>query len=70
MSRDTFMQRRNIRKVEHEESEGMPGFTEWVCECREITESELNMLKAIEEIDTQEAIDAYTESLIEEGVIA
>ena len=65
-----FMQRKDIHKVEHEESEGMPGFTEWVCECREITESELNMLKAIEEIDTQEAIDAYTESLIEEGVIA
>ena len=36
---------------------------------REITESEYEMLKSIEEIDTTAAIDAYTEELIKEGMI-
>lgn len=64
-----FMQRRNIEFVEHEEEEGMPAYSEYVCECRKISESEYNTLKAIENIKTDEAIDAYTEQLIEGGVL-
>lgn len=65
----TYIQRRNITKVEHEETEGMPAYTDWECESREISVSEYNMLESIKAIDTQEALDAYTEQLIEEGVI-
>ena len=32
-----YMQRRNIRQVEHEATEGMEAYTDWECECREIT---------------------------------
>ena len=68
---DIYMQRRNIREVQHEADEvaGMEAYTEWICECREITVSEYEMLKSIEEIDTTEAIDAYTLALIEEGLL-
>ena len=64
-----YMQRRNIQRVDHEkdETKGEEAYTEWVCECREISVSEYNMLKSIEAIDTQAAIDDYTNSLIEEG---
>lgn len=66
-----YMQRRNIQRVDHEkdEAKGEETYTEWVCECREISVSEYNMLKSIEAIDTQAAIDDYTNSLIEEGVL-
>lgn len=65
------MQRRNIKKVEHEADEeaGTESYAEWVCESREITVSEYEMLKSIEEIDTTQAIDAYTLQLIEEGLL-
>lgn len=68
---DTYIQRRNIEKVEHQADEvaGTEGYTEWVCESREISVSEYEMLKSIEEIDTSEAIDAYTLTLIEEGLL-
>ena len=68
---DTYMQRRNIEKVEHEADKeaGREAYTEWVCESREITVSEYEMLKSIEEIDTTQAIDAYTLQLIEEGLL-
>lgn len=71
ISSDTYMQRRNIKQVEHEadEAAGAEAYTEWVCESREITVSEYEMLKSIEEIDTTEAIDAYTLALIEEGLL-
>ncbi len=66
-----YMQRRNIEEVAHEadEAAGTEGYTEWVCESREITESEYHMLKSIEEIDTSAAIDEYTLQLMEEGVL-
>jgi len=66
-----YMQRRNIEKVEHEadETAGAEAYTEYVCECREITESEYHMLQSIEDIDSNKAIDAYTQQLIEEGVL-
>ena len=66
-----YMQRRNIQEVQHEADENMgtEAYTDWTCECREISVSEYQMLKSIEEIDTAQAIDDYTNSLIEEGVI-
>lgn len=66
-----YMQRRNIQKVEHEADEmaGLDAYTEYVCESREITESEYAMLESIEQISTEKAIDAFTMQLIEEGVL-
>lgn len=66
-----FMQRRNIKKVEHEadETAGQEAYTEYVCESREITESEYAMLGSIEQISTDKAIDEYTLRLMEEGVL-
>ena len=71
ISSNTYIQRRNIEKVEHEadETAGIEAYTEWICESREITVSEYEMLKSIEEISTTEAIDAYTLALIEEGLL-
>ena len=64
-----FMQRRNIGAVEHEATEEMAEYTDYVCECREIAESEYEMLKSIESINTDRAIEEYTLQLMEEGVI-
>lgn len=64
-----LMERRDIRQVNHEATDMEPAYTDWVCMSREISESEYQMLKSIEAIDTQDAIDAYTEQLLEEGVI-
>ena len=47
----------------------MAAYTDYVCESREITESEYAMLKSIEEINTEKAIDEYTLQLMEEGVL-
>lgn len=47
----------------------MNAYTDYVCESREVTVSEYEMLKSIEDIDSQKAIDAYTLQLMEEGVI-
>lgn len=71
VSDGVYIQRRNIRLVEHEadETTGTEAYEEYVCEARVITESEYAMLKDIEEINTENAIDAYTEKLLEEGVI-
>lgn len=66
-----YMQRRKIEEVAHEadDATGTEAWTEWVCESREISVSEYEMLKSIEEIDTTQAIDDYTMQLIEEGVL-
>ena len=66
-----YMQRRDIQEVRHEADEvaGTDAYTEYVCESREITESEYAMLESIEQINTEKAIDAYTMQLIEEGVL-
>ena len=64
-----LMQRRNIEAVEHEATEEMEAYTDYVCESREITVSEYEMLKSIEGINTDKTIDAYTLQLMEEGVI-
>lgn len=69
----TYIQRKDIHEVEHEETEETPAYTEWVCQSREISVSEYEMLKAIEEIQTDKAvavaIDDYTSELIEGGVL-
>lgn len=66
---DTYIQRRNIEEVAHEETEDTPAYTSYKCESREISASEYAMLNSIEEIDTQKAIDDYTEQLVEEGLL-
>ena len=69
VSKDNFIERRNIVKVEHEETETTPAYTGWECESRFISKDEYHMLKSIEDISTQDAIDAYTEQLIEGGIL-
>ena len=64
-----YIQRRNIEQQEHEERDGMAAYTDYVCESREITESEYEMLKSIEEISTEKAIDEYTLQLMEGGLL-
>ena len=63
------MERRNIVEVEHDGSDGLEAYTDYECECREITKSEYNMLKSVEAINVAAAIDQYTMQLIEEGVL-
>ena len=69
ISSNTYMQRRNIAERQAEETEGMPTHTEWVCESREISIDDYNMLKSIQEINTQGAIDEYTQQLVEGGIL-
>ena len=65
-----YMERKNIREVEvHPIDEGQEPYTQWESDSREITFDEYHMLKSIEAIDTQAAIDDYTLQLIQEGVI-
>lgn len=64
-----YIQRRNITEQEHEARDDMAAYTDFVCESREITESEYEVLKSIEEISTEKAIDEYTLQLMEEGVL-
>jgi len=66
---DIYIQRRNIEKVEYEETGETAAYTGYKCESREISASEYATLKAIEDIDTQKAIDDYTEQLVEEGLL-
>ena len=69
MAPNSYIQRRNIEQQEHEERDGMAAYTDYVCESREITESEYEMLKSIEEISTEKAIDEYTLQLMEGGLL-
>ena len=64
-----LMQRRNVRAVFHESMGEREAFTDYMCESREITVSEYEMLNRIDDINTDKAIDAYTQQLIEEGLI-
>lgn len=66
---DVYMQRRNIEAVEHEATDETAAYTDYVCESREISESEYEMLKSIEDIDTDKAIEEYTLQLMQEGAI-
>lgn len=73
IGKDLLIQRKNIEEVTHEATEDAEGYTEFVCESREITVAEYEMLKSVEEIDTTKAvntaIDEYTLSLMEGGVL-
>lgn len=64
-----YIERKNIEEVEHEAAGGMDACTDYECDSREISFEEYQMLKSIEEIDTQRAIDDYTMQLVEEGVL-
>lgn len=66
---DTYIQRKDIVEVEHEATEEMEAYTSYECMSREISVSEYNMLKSIEEIKTQDEIDAFTQELVEEGLL-
>ena len=66
---DTYIERKDIVEVQYEETEDMPAYTDYECMSREISVSEYNMIKSITEINTNNAIDAYTEELIKEGII-
>ena len=55
-----YIQRKNIKKVQHEATEGMEAYTDWECDSREITVSECQMLESIKQINTDKAIDDYT----------
>ena len=69
VSPDTYIQRKNIKKVEHKATEDMPAYTDYECMSREITVSEYQMLESITQISNEKAIDEYTLQLIEEGVL-
>ena len=70
---DILIQRRNIRQEEHEAVGQEQAYTDFVCESREISVGEYEMLKSIEEIKTDEAvsaaIDEYTIQLMEGGLL-
>ena len=69
ISSDTYIERRNIVAVDHEETDTMAAYTDYECESREISVTEYNMLKSIEAIDNQKAVDDFTMQLIEEGLL-
>jgi len=64
-----YMQRKNIREVVREAIEGQEGYTSWECDSREISVTDYNILKELENVQVDDAIDAYTMQLIEEGVL-
>ena len=55
--------------VEHEATDERDAYTDYECMSREISFSEYNMLKSIEQISTDKAIEEYTLKLMEEGAI-
>lgn len=65
----TLIQRKDIQEVTHPATDHEPEYTDYECMSREITTSEYEMLRSIEEIDNTKAIDEYTMQLIEEGVL-
>ena len=66
---ELLMQRRNIKVVEHESTDNMEAYTDYECESREISVSEYEMIKSVEQINTDKAIEDYTLQLMEEGVL-
>lgn len=66
---DTYLQRKDIEEYQEQEKDGMPAHSGWKCMSREISVSEYNMLQSFSEIKTDEAIDAYTLQLMEEGIL-
>lgn len=66
---DTYIQRKDITEVQHEKTENRDAYTDYECMSREISVSDYNMLKSIEQISTDKAIEEYTLKLMEEGAI-
>lgn len=66
---DTYIQRKDITEVQHEKTENRDAYTDYECMSREISVSDYNMLKSIEQINTDKAIEEYTLKLMEEGAI-
>lgn len=68
-----YMERKNIREVLREGNGMEEPYTDYECECREITVSEYEMVKSLENANTEKAvsaaIDEYTLQLMEEGVL-
>lgn len=69
VGRDVYIQRRDIEQIVHGATNGMDAYTDWECESRFITVDELNLINEIQAISNEKAIDAYTEQLIEEGIL-
>lgn len=69
IGRNLYIQRRDITEVSHISEEDSSEYTNWECESREISFDEYNLLKDIEQINTDKAIEDYTMELIEEGVL-
>ena len=56
---ELYIQRKNIHEVEHEATEEMPAYIEWVCESREISFSEYHQYVADEAIEQNRADITY-----------
>lgn len=64
-----LIQRRDIKAVEHEATDNTEAYTDYECESREISVSEYEMIKSVEQINTDKAVEEYTLQLMEEGVL-
>lgn len=72
VSPDTYIERKNIHFVVPEEDpvlEENQMSPHYECTSRFISVTDYNNLKSIQNLKTDEAIDAYTMQLIEEGVL-
>ena len=66
---DTYIQRKDIVEVNNDATEECEAYKSFECMSREISVNEYNMLKSIEKISIDKAIEDYTLQLIEEGVL-
>lgn len=71
VSSDSYIQRKDIKKVSHKETDSTPAYSEYVSTSRILSKAEYYAIKALEDAETSkaasDALDAYTTSLIEEG---
>ena len=66
---DTYIQRKDIMAVEHEATDERDAYTDYECMSREISFSEYNMLKSIEQINTDKAIEEYNRRMEEQLLV-
>lgn len=59
IAKNLYMQRRNIHEVQHEATEGVEAYTDWECECREITFEEYHNMITDDAIEQNKADIAY-----------
>lgn len=55
ISETSFMQRKNITEVKHDAADNMPAWSEYTCQCRELSVAEYTKLRT----DQNEADTAY-----------